>query len=168
MTGPAINRSHRAVLRGTARGFSLLEVMIALVVLSIGLLGIAALQGVGLRSSHGAYLASQASLLAYDMADRIRANPGERITYDAHDHAAATADCDALPATPLAAADLAEWACAVQELLPSGRTTLASVDSLLTTGAVTYTITVEWRDQQAELDNADAEIPWTYTMDVDI
>ncbi len=168
MTGPARNRSHHAAQRRTAGGFSLLEVLIALVVLSIGLLGIAALQGVGLRSSHGAYLTSQATLLAYDMADRIRANPGQRATYDAHDHDVATAGCDTLPATPLAVADLAEWACAVQELLPAGRTTLASVNSLLTPGAVTYTITIEWRDQQAELDNADAEVPWTYTMDVDI
>ncbi len=55
-------------------GFSLLEVLIALLVLSIGLLGLAGLQGTGLRYNHSAYLRSQATFQTYDMADRMRAN----------------------------------------------------------------------------------------------
>ncbi|MCS3902961.1 type IV pilus assembly protein PilV [Methylohalomonas lacus] len=55
-------------------GFSLLEVMIALFVLSIGLLGLAALQSVALKSNHSAYHRSQATFLAYDIMDRMRAN----------------------------------------------------------------------------------------------
>ena len=55
-------------------GFTLLEVMIALLVLSIGLLGIAALQANSLKVNHGAYQRSQAIFLAYDMMDRLRAN----------------------------------------------------------------------------------------------
>tara|TARA_Y100001934_G_C12174415_1_gene688262 strand:+ start:59 stop:547 length:489 start_codon:yes stop_codon:yes gene_type:complete len=58
----------------TTLGFSLLEVLIALVVLSVGLLGLAALQANGLRGSSSAFQRNQAVLMASDMADRMRAN----------------------------------------------------------------------------------------------
>lgn len=57
------------------RGLSLIEILVTVVVTSLGLLGIAALQARGLQSNYDAYLYSQASALAYDMAERIRANP---------------------------------------------------------------------------------------------
>ena len=56
------------------RGVSLIEVLVALLVLSIGLLGVAALQVISLRSNHGSFVRGQAVLLASDMADRMRAN----------------------------------------------------------------------------------------------
>lgn len=58
-----------------ARGFSLIEVLIALLVLSFGLLGLAFLQAAGLRFNNDSYMRSQATLLAYDLVDRMRANP---------------------------------------------------------------------------------------------
>lgn len=58
-------------------GFTIIEVLVALLVLSVGLLGLAALQATGLRYNHSAYLRSQAVVQVYDMADRMRANlPG--------------------------------------------------------------------------------------------
>ena len=57
-----------------ARGFSLLEAMIALVVLSVGMLGIAALHAQSLAASRTAQLRTQAVNLAGDMADRVRVN----------------------------------------------------------------------------------------------
>lgn len=71
------NRSMREAqltYNGRQHGFTLVEVLVALIVLAIGLLGLANLQVVGLRNTHGAYLESQATLLAYDMMDRIRSN----------------------------------------------------------------------------------------------
>lgn len=59
-------------------GFTLLEVLIALLVLSIGLLGLAALQTIGLKFTHESYQRTQAVIQAYDMLDRIRANSGGR------------------------------------------------------------------------------------------
>lgn len=60
--------------RKFARGFTLVEALVALMCLSIGLLGIAALQMTGLRANLGAGWRSQATYLAYDIVDRMRAN----------------------------------------------------------------------------------------------
>jgi type IV pilus assembly protein PilV len=49
---------------------------VTLLVLGIGLLGLAALQVTGLRVNDGALLRTRASLVAYDLADRLRADPG--------------------------------------------------------------------------------------------
>lgn len=56
------------------RGFTLLEVLVALIILSVGLLGLANLQILGLRSSQGAFQRSQATILAEEMAERMQAN----------------------------------------------------------------------------------------------
>lgn len=55
-------------------GFSLLEVLISLVVLSIGLIGMAGIQQAGVRNNHNALLHSQASMLAYEITDMMRSN----------------------------------------------------------------------------------------------
>lgn len=57
------------------RGATLMEVLVALVVLSVGLLGVAGLQTTGINASNSAFYKTQASVLAADMAERIRANP---------------------------------------------------------------------------------------------
>ncbi len=67
MMNQAMNHRH-------IQGLSLIEVMVALMILSIGLLGIAGLQVVSMRSNHGSYVRGQAIVLTYDMADRMRAN----------------------------------------------------------------------------------------------
>lgn len=56
-------------------GFTLIEIMVTIVVMSIGFLGLAGLQATALRSNSGATLRTQAVLYANDMAERIRANP---------------------------------------------------------------------------------------------
>jgi type IV pilus assembly protein PilV len=55
-------------------GFTLLEVLIALLVFSLGLMGLAGLLVVSVQTNHSAYLRTQASFLAQTMADRMRAN----------------------------------------------------------------------------------------------
>lgn len=57
-----------------ARGFTLIEVLISMVILAIGLLGLAAMQAVSLRDNLDSYNYQQATLLAYEMQDRIRSN----------------------------------------------------------------------------------------------
>jgi type IV pilus assembly protein PilV len=60
--------------KGNQRGTTLIETLVALLVLSIGLLGVAALQVNALQNNQMAHVRSQASVLAYDLADRMRAN----------------------------------------------------------------------------------------------
>lgn len=57
-----------------SRGFTLIEVLISMVILAIGLLGLAAMQGISLRDNLDSYNYQQATILAYEMQDRIRGN----------------------------------------------------------------------------------------------
>lgn len=74
-----ICRDGRARTPKSVRGVSLIEVLVTVVVLSIGLLGLAGLQASGTKFNHSAYMRSQAVNLAYDMADRMRANRTEAL-----------------------------------------------------------------------------------------
>lgn len=56
------------------RGFSMIEILITLLVLSIGALGMAALQGFSLQSGQNAYFRTQATNLAYEVTDFTRTN----------------------------------------------------------------------------------------------
>jgi len=62
-------------LNKKSHGFSLLEVLISVVILSIGLLGMAGIQLKGLSSNNSANIRTQATLLANDLAERMHANP---------------------------------------------------------------------------------------------
>ncbi|MFY0728544.1 type IV pilus modification protein PilV [Pseudomonas sp. NFX15] len=64
----------RAGSQGTQQGMTLVEVLVALVILGVGLLGAAAIQLNALKYTDSARMTSQASFIAYDMMDRIRAN----------------------------------------------------------------------------------------------
>ena len=119
-------------------GFSLIEVLVALLVLSIGLLGLAALQAQGLRFNHDAYVRSQATNLAYDIVDRMRANRANAANYTA-------ADPDLAPCDPLDASidmDLSCWYDSLAETLPGG-------DGLITANGAAnyYDVTVRWLDR---------------------
>jgi len=76
------------------RGVSLIESMIALLVISIGLLGIAALQITAMKQNTSALNHSQAVWIGYNIADRIRANFGEFDQYAGIDtNSSYTQDC---------------------------------------------------------------------------
>src|SRR5579859_6334825 len=62
-------------------GFSLIEVLIALVILSVGTLGIAAMMALSLQNKHSAYSRAQASDLAYTILDRMHANRATAIQH---------------------------------------------------------------------------------------
>ena len=148
---------------GTGRaqcGFTLLEVLIALLVLSIGLLGLAALQVAGLKSSHNAYLSSQATLMAYDMADRIRA--ADRLDAGLgnylYDGNMAGFGCDSLDQNvALGTADRDNWLNSVACYLPSG------LGRVIQEAGGDYVVTVEWTDSQAA---EQGETEWIYQLRV--
>ena len=108
-------------------GFTLIEILIAVLVLGIGLLGVAGLQSATLRINQGAYLRSQATLLARDIGDRMRANPRGAAdgAYDmgGSGSASLSSSCETTSGcgtTVMASHDLAEWINTVQARLPQG------------------------------------------------
>jgi type IV pilus assembly protein PilV len=128
------------------QGFSLVEAMVALVVLSVGMLGIAGLYVTTLRSGGGAIYRMQAVNLASDLADRIRVNRGANVLYAG---AAANNNCygaGAVDCTPaqMAANDLLVWQAQVQNILPGGNGVVAVNGAAV---PYAYTITVNWVEQ---------------------
>ena len=59
----------------SAGGFTLVEVMVTLFIIAIGVLGVTGLQLASMRSNHSAFLRSQATIAAYALVDRMRADP---------------------------------------------------------------------------------------------
>jgi type IV pilus assembly protein PilV len=120
-------------------GFTLIEVLIAVLVLAIGLLGLAGLQASALRFNHDAQLRTQATLLAYDIADRARANREAALT-GAYDVAYSGPTCvqGFVPtAGTIAQRDLDEWHNQTACYLPQG-------DGQVTRAGDVLTITVRW------------------------
>lgn len=126
-------------LRKTVYGFTLLEVMIAVLVFSVGLLGVAGMVLLSMRSNHVAHLHTQATFLAQWMSDAMRANPVavNNGDYDgvatAGDETCAEDNCDS---ATLAARDLAVWGTLVQRYLPNGAGTIACNLAPLPTGSL--------------------------------
>ena len=123
------------------RGVSLVESMIALLVISIGLLGIAALQITAMKQNSSALNHSQAVWVGYNMADRIRANITQFTNYVGIDtNSSYSQDCmgSSCNNTQMITSDAAEWATEVQNL-PGGRGTV-------TGNANQIVIAVMWDD----------------------
>ncbi len=137
-----------------ARGFTLIEVLVAILVMSVGLLGVAALQLTSLRANHSSSLRSQATLLAYDIVDRMRANQ-TAATAGGYDIALAGTSAGG----SVALDDLARWKQNLTNTLPAGR------GAVQRTGAGTatkFTITVQWDDSRG------AEAPLAFVMETQI
>lgn len=118
-------------------GFTLLEILIAVVILSIGLLGLAGLQARSLQTNQSAMMRSQATVLAYDMIDRLRAN-----------RALARAGgynqllTDAPPAGGVIQGDdIIAWLADITRKLPAG-------DGAINVNADIVTVTVQWDDSR--------------------
>lgn len=140
-------------------GFTLVEVLVTVIVLAIGLLGLAGLQLNGMRYTHSAYQRSQATILTNDIIDRMRANraTAEDGAYDIAIGAAASevscrgTETNCTPAN-LAAADLFEWKQALAAVLPAG-------DGAVQQDGGSLTVTIQWDDTRGE------EAPKTLTVE---
>ncbi|MBN4079492.1 type IV pilus modification protein PilV [Beggiatoa alba] len=130
------------------RGFTLLEVLISMLVLSIGLLGLAGLQMTGLKNNNSSYQRSQANLLAYEMIDRIRANrTGLELGFYDDLFGVATNDPGCISSgcsvQQIAQYDAFLWSGEVANRLPTGTGTVTG------TGANSiFTVTVMWDDDR--------------------
>jgi type IV pilus assembly protein PilV len=136
-----------------ANGFTLLEVMVALLILSVGLLGLAGLQIAGLRSNQNSYYRLQATLLAQDLSERMRANlVGVGLgAYDAASTGANDVDCTRADCTPeqMARYDLAQWQADIARQLPGGVGEICKGAPACGGGTAAYTVTIRWDEKRS-------------------
>lgn len=147
-------------------GFTMIEILIAVLVLGIGLLGVAGLQSVALGMNHGSYVRSQASVLAGDIADRMRANQRavENGGYDMGGGATASqvSNCETTTGcntAEMANHDLFEWDRLLGSTLPNGDGVVC-IDGTPADGAPggpacdgsgdNYAIKIWWYDREGE------------------
>jgi type IV pilus assembly protein PilV len=141
-----------------SRGFSLLEVLVAVVILAIGLIGIAALQiTTGVYNASGLHR-SQAAELSREIVERMRVNLDEARAgnYDFSTLPSYTTNCEGISANCSAAElrehDLRIWAGRVNAMLPSGdaaiSTTPDATDPAL--NPVEITVTLSWDESRGE------------------
>jgi type IV pilus assembly protein PilV len=146
------------VNKASQNGFTLIEVLISVFVLALGVIGVAGMQLVALRTSQQSSIQSTAAQLATEMADKMRANPeqmklGDNLNpYLNEKNVVYNSAVDKDPAAPgklcytaecngaeLAAFDIYEWKSRVKAALPGGRVAICrdaspwdSVSSALT------------------------------------
>jgi len=146
--GPTIGRTigrRQSTCAASNQGFTLIEVLIALVIMSVGMLGIAGLYLHGIQAGRTSVLRHQAINLAGDIADRIRANPTAGVNYQAQgeDFGCIDGEVNCTP-TQMAQTDIEIWDAQVAELLPGGQVAIAFTDNATTPD--TYRITVSWTE----------------------
>lgn len=141
------------------RGFSLVEVLVAMLILAIGLLGLAALQTQGVRFNHDAYVRTSATVLAYDIVDKMRLNRGNKADYITANFPLRNAEptggfttenppynCTGADATIASVAvDLRCWLNGIELGLPLGR---AFIDQQADPNDELFDITIMWLDRE--------------------
>ena len=132
-------------------GFTLIEVMVSIVLLTISLLGLAALQSSSTKFDHQAYLRSQSVMLAGDMIDRMRSNSSAATSghYTVSPTPTSyTTDCSLLASScspeELSTYDLIKWNNLNSVSLPSG------VGQIRYTRVATFIVGVYWIEQEDE------------------
>jgi len=126
-------------------GFTLIEVLVALVVMSVGMLGIAGLYVTSMQAGRTSLFHHHAVTLAGDIADRIRANPRATFLYagvGADNNCAPPVAVDCTPAE-MAAHDIFQWDQQAVDTLPTGTVTIVFNNGV---APPTYQITVAWNE----------------------
>lgn len=143
-----------------ASGFTLVEVLVAVLVISIGLLGVARLVLAAVKANDSAYFRTQAANLAYSMLDEMRANrayamtsPGYQVGYGSYSKPSSNCAGSACTPAQMAAYDLYTWK---QQLNSGVGGALPQGDGKIVmsfpsgSGEPTATITIEWDDSLAQ------------------
>jgi len=158
--------------RAADRGMTLIEVLVALVVISIGLLGIAKMQALAISSTRVSSVRSLIAIEAASLASAMHANrlywgsvataastftagvSGPAITASSDPNLTYTSDCSAascmaVTGVPVAAYDLTQWGAALQGVMPTSSGTVACSGT-----PVTCTITVNWQESYVGMNAA--------------
>jgi type IV pilus assembly protein PilV len=173
------------------RGFTLIEVLVSLVVLAVGLLGLAMLQTTGLRYNTNSYSRTQATYLAYDIAERMRANvPAFQAgNYDISPSSAnsiatstsyscnqpsnnnCTCDTSTCSNTALAQYDLGQWYYRLDTLLPGAKDAAnlgTPQRATITRTNNAATITIYWLEQNRNGNSTSATTPTSQSLQLEI
>jgi len=147
-------------------GFSMVEALIAVLIVAIGLMGVAGLIVESVKHGHGALLRTQAVNLVSDMQERIRANPFGGDAYDCGSYSSGPVPLGCAPsgaaparvncsARELAEDDLAEWQRAVRRALPSVSPGSCAANVMYAAGDATqparYSVSVSWHQRNEPL-----------------
>lgn len=117
------------------RGFTLIEVLVTIVLVSVGLLGFAGMLNKSIVANRQAFMRSQASIFAHDVAERMRLNRQAAVT------GAYNLTLGSTPAgSGVAGADMVDWNTHLTDSLPASRA------GLMVDGNGNVTITIEWDD----------------------
>ncbi len=135
-------------------GFTLIEVLISVLILSVGILGLAGLQASSMQSNHSAYLKSQANIFSYDILDSMRANRGATTNAATALGGAYNITINETPPTgpTTAELDLARWLNAIAAQLPEGKGSVTQIPA-----TPRFTIVIQWNDREAT--------PQTFSID---
>lgn len=170
-----LTNSSPVLLSVTGRGFtlpnrqagvSLIEILITVIVLAIGLLGLAAMQNTSVKFSYESYLRTQGSFLSYDLMDRIRANPDTVYGLSVGDEPTASVECtDASAncnAVQLAQADLAAWYELASDIFPDAEFELVDENN-----DGSYVLRISWEDRyESDEQQGEAELQqFVYNFD---
>lgn len=124
-----------------SQGFSLIEVLVTFIILSVGLLGLAALHANGLKNNQSAYWRSQSTILAYGILDAMRSNRDAARNGDYN-----IAITDGIPTgDSLVDTDVATWLNSLAATLPIGD---GAIDC--DTDTAICTVDVRWDDSMGE------------------
>lgn len=131
------------------RGFSLLEVLVALILLSVGLLGLAGLQVTSLRHNVDSLTRSQATLAADAILERVRANKANALDYATEFADGVATSGDEASHSALATTDLAAWKSQLADTLPGGQGQIGVAGDSCS-GRIAncrVTVTIRWFDK---------------------
>lgn len=134
----------RTMGRRGSRGVSLIEVLVSVVVLSIGLLGVAAMQSIALRGGQSSLETSQAVIQTNAILDAMRANRVNAANYNT-----AGMVCAAGGAGTLAQNDVREWIASLKNTIGGGAATDTTTCGQITGCPDACVITVQWDDRRA-------------------
>jgi type IV pilus assembly protein PilV len=156
-------RSLSSLANGTRHiaGFTLVETLVAVLVLSIGLLGVASLQLSSLRSNATATQRSQATFLVYDITDRMRANRDAAIdgAYEVSFDEFAAIPVGGAPTGDVAEDDLSDWKERLLATLPASAASSEPPDAEISMAgppeARVFTVSIRWDDTRG-VDNPSA------------
>lgn len=139
------------IRKNSQRGFTLLEVLVALVITSIGLLGLAGLMVSSLKNNQSSAMRSQAAWLAYDIVDRMRAN--RAVALPAGGASPYVIAIGASPTgTGTAVSDLTTWRANLAAVMLSGTGSVAVDTSADASGNPKdfVTVNVQWDDSRSK------------------